>query len=123
MNRSVPLLTRLAKQLGPHRCGVLAEKMALVSYLIRGYQPLVIPQRIAQTDLILRRGSLILLVEVKFRSQFHRTHTAVTPVQRKRLEHQMRALVGRFPQCAFRIELCFVTLKFPFIERIQTPYI
>ncbi|PZP39671.1 MAG: hypothetical protein DI585_03260 [Pseudomonas fluorescens] len=123
MERSVPLLYHLAKVLGPHRCGHFAEKLAMVSYAIRGFAPLKVPQNLAQTDLIVRRGSLIVLVEVKFRGSRQRGQFAVTPNQKQRLQRQMHAVSGRFSNCTVRLEVFLVFLQFPFCKRIRNPYL
>ncbi len=118
MTPSLPLLSRLAKHLPPHLRGAMAEKAALVSYLIRGYSVLSVSQHLAQTDLTLRRGSLILLVEVKYRSSQQRAHLALTPVQYQRLHRQARSVAARYQSCTVRLEVCLLFPHYPFLQRI-----
>jgi len=118
MMRSLPLLSRLAKRLPTHTRGALAEKAALVSYLIRGYTPLAVPQHLAQTDLTLRRGHLILLVEVKYRTTRERGHLALTPTQKARLNRQARSVAARYPACTVRLEIFLLFPHWPFYQCI-----
>lgn len=118
MTQSLPLLHHLAKRMSPHLRGRLAEKVALVSYLIRGFRPLAVPQALAQTDLTLRRGALIVLVEVKYRVTRQRAHLALTPVQRQRLTRQARTVAARYHGCTVRVEACLVFPGWPFLECI-----
>ncbi|TKW60910.1 MAG: hypothetical protein DI628_08475 [Blastochloris viridis] len=118
MMQSLPLLSRLAKRLPVHVRGALAEKAALVSYLIRGFTPLTVSQHLAQTDLTLRRGNLILLVEVKYRTTRERGHLALTPAQKARLNRQARSVAARYPACTVRLEVCLLFPHWPFQQRI-----
>lgn len=124
MKRSLTPLPQLAKRLNPHLRGQLAEKAALLYYLLHGYRPLIgLSRALAQTDLTLTCGQTILLVEVKYRSSRNRGHLAVTPAQQGRLTRQMRALAGRFPSHTLRLEVFLVFPHWPFLQRIQQPYI
>lgn len=118
MMQSLPLLSRLAKRLPVHARGALAEKAALVSYLIRGFTPLTVSQHLAQTDLTLRRGNLILLVEVKYRTTRERGHLALTPAQKAHLNRQARSVAARYPACTVRLEVCLLFPHWPFQQRI-----
>ena len=118
MTASLPLLTRLAKRLAPATRGRLAEALALLIYLPRGFWPLRVPQRLAQTDLTLRRGHLIVLVEVKYRTTRTRGHLALTPAQRQRLHRQAASVAARHPGCTVRIELCLLFPHWPFVQCI-----
>ncbi len=118
MTQSLPLLSRLAKRLPTHVRGALAEKAALVSYLIHGFMPLAVPQALAQTDLTLRRRRLILLVEVKYRTSRTRGHLALTPAQKERLNRQARSVSARYPDCTVRLEVCLFFPHYPFYQRI-----
>lgn len=118
MTPSLPLLTRLAKRLSAHGRGALAEKAAMVSYRLRGYRTLSVPQNLAQTDLTLRRKSLIVLVEVKYRTTQQRGHLAFTPAQQARLVRQARSIAARYPECTVRLELCLVFPYVPFVQCI-----
>ena len=118
MTRSLPLLQRLAKHLATHTRGQVAENVALVSYRISGFSRLYVPQPLAQTDLTLRRGNLVLLVEVKYRSSRARGHVAFSPTQKQRLLRQALLVAGRMPGATVRLEVCLVFPHWPFLQRI-----
>jgi len=123
MTNSLTPLSSLAKRLHPHLRGQLAEKLALVSYMAAGWRPLrQMPQNLAQTDLTLIRGHTILLVEVKYRSSRGRGHVAVTSAQRQRLNRQMIAVSGRYPQHSVGMDIFLVFPQWPFTQRIRNPY-
>ena len=123
MESSLTLLRRLAKRLHPHLRGGLAEKLALVYYLMHGYLPIGrVHQGLAQTDLTLMRDDVIILVEVKYRSSRGWGHVALTPPQRERLKRQMQAISGRYPGYTVRLELLLVFPHCPFWQRIREPY-
>lgn len=123
MDTNLTPLRRLAKRLHPHLRGWLAEKGALAYYMAHGYLPIRhVHQGLAQTDLTLIRGDLILLVEVKYRSAQGRGHVAVTRSQQQRLQRQMHAIAGRYPGYTVRLELFLVFPHHPFCQRIPNPY-
>jgi Holliday junction resolvase-like predicted endonuclease len=123
MDTSLTPLRRLAKLIHPHLRGWLAEKLALGYYMARGFLPIRhVRQALAQTDLILIRGDLILLVEVKFRSSQGRGHVALTTGQRQRLNRQMLAIAGKYPGYTIRLEVFLVFPHRPFWQRIPNPF-
>jgi putative endonuclease len=120
MAPTLTLLQRLAKRLHPHTRGRLAEKLALLTYLARGWRPAPRPWRaLAQTDLLLRRGQTLLLVEVKYRATPQSATKAVSPAQKQRLIRQMRALAGRHPTYTLAVEVCTLTLAPPSLARTR----
>lgn len=120
MRPSLPLLPSLAKRLHPHVRGKMAEMLAHIVYGLHGYTPAPRPARaLAQTDLLLRRRTTLLLVEVKYRASQAAAQTALTPAQTARLTRQARALAGRYPTATIRLEVLLVFPRYPFIQRAQ----
>lgn len=130
MVRRVTLPTSLAK--GRNAClqgyrnlsaqtkGRWAESFAHIILCCKGYRPAPRPARmLAQTDLLLRKGQTLALVEVKARTSESRAHLALTPAQKARLGRQARALAGRYPQYTVRLDLLLVFPQFPFFRHIR----
>jgi Holliday junction resolvase-like predicted endonuclease len=118
MRRSLNALTALAKRLHPHTRGRLAEHLALLYFLLQGYRPAPRPARaLAQTDLLLRRGHSLVLVEVKFRTRHG--FPPLSPAQQQRLWRQARALAARYPNLTVRLDLCYLTLLPPRLTHLR----
>ncbi|MBI1308557.1 MAG: hypothetical protein GC129_01685 [Proteobacteria bacterium] len=103
----------------PHRKGQVAEFLALTALLLKGYRPAPRPLRaLAQTDLLLTKGPVLALVEVKCRTSRARAHLALTPAQKQRLTRQARALAARHPSRTVRLELVLLFPHWPFVEHL-----
>ncbi len=116
---SVPFLPRLVNRLSPHWRGWMAEKLALLYFLLQGFRPA--PRRWrqrVQTDLVLVRGQTILLVEVKFRQTELAGHLALGPSQRQRLQRAARTLAGRYPAHTVRADVVAVFPAWPFVRHL-----
>lgn len=88
--------------------------------LSKGYRPAPRPVRmLAQTDLLLRRGKVLVLVEVKARASESRAQLALGPGQRARLGRQARALAGRWPQYTVRLDMLLVFPQWPFFRHME----
>lgn len=107
------------RNLGAAIKGRWAERLALVCLVCKGYLPAPRPARmLAQTDLLLSKGQVLVLVEVKARTAESRAHHALTPGQKARLRRQARALAGRYPQYTVRLDLLLVFPHPPFVRHI-----
>jgi Holliday junction resolvase-like predicted endonuclease len=97
--------------------GKIAEAAALAAYILRGYLPARrSPRALAQTDLLLTRGQVLVLVEVKYRPHETIAHIALTPAQKQRLQREANALQKLYPHHAIRLDLCLVFPHRPFIR-------
>lgn len=114
--RSLPILGRLVNRLHPHTRGRLAEKVAFVYLLAQGYRPARRPGRApVQTDLLLTRGTIVLLVEVKFRQSAAAAQVAVSAAQTRRLQAESRRLAAYFPHHTLRADILEVLPCWPWL--------
>lgn len=96
------------------RRGHLAESLAVLAYLIRGYQ--ILDRRFrasgGEVDLVVRRGRVVAFVEVKSRKAEATAILAVTPRNRRRLEQaaaRYLALRPQFGEFGVRYDIVAVT--------------
>lgn len=117
MNFNLPSLARLVNCLCPHTRGWLAEQLAAAYFLIQGFRPLRRPNRtLVQTDLLLTRGTVVLLVEVKFRQTATQAALAISPTQAKRLRAEARRIAARYPSHTLRVDGVQVFPHWPFVR-------
>ncbi len=93
--------------------GRLAETVALLFLMVKGYRPLARRFSAAggEIDLILGRGSTIVFVEVKARGLMDDALTAITATKRRRFSRAARAWLARHPGSAdktWRADAVFV---------------
>lgn len=100
--------------------GKLAEFLALLFFLAKGYLPLArnyVTGRgtnAGEVDLIVKKGRLIVFVEVKKRSNLERAAYAVTEKQKQRIIKGAEAFLKKHPQyddCDVRFDAFLV--EFP----------
>lgn len=116
MVSTLPSLKALVNNLHPHTKGWLAEKLAFAYFLAQGFTPLRRPRRSpVQTDLLLKRGDLILLIEVKFRQAHASAATAISPKQAVRLRTEARRIAARNPHATLRADAVAVFPQWPFL--------
>jgi putative endonuclease len=116
---SLPSPARLVNRLHPHARGRLAEQAALLYFLARGYLPAARPRRApTQTDLLLRRGSALLVVEVKYRPSEEKGHRALSPAQAARLRREATRLAALHPALAVRADTLLVFPAWPFFRHV-----
>lgn len=116
---SLPSLPRLVNKLHPHARGRLAEAAALLYFLLHGYTPAARPRRApTQTDLLLRRGATLLVVEVKFRPTEAKGHLALSPAQAARLKREAHRLAALHPTLSVRADTLLVFPAWPFLRHV-----
>jgi Holliday junction resolvase-like predicted endonuclease len=102
--------------------GKLGEGVALAWYLLLGWRPMRRPRREAvQTDLLLRRGTSLMLVEVKTRGRQLPYERLLGAAQRRRLQRQAAWWAARYPALTVRLELAQVTPGWPLVQRYAVP--
>jgi Holliday junction resolvase-like predicted endonuclease len=107
-----------------HRKGLgkLGEGIALGWYLLQGWRPVRRPRREAvQTDLVLRRGPAMLLVEVKTRLRPQPYERLLSPTQRQRLARQVAFWAARQPHLSIRLEVVQITPSWPWVRCYAVP--
>lgn len=79
------------------RAGARAEWLALAWLMLRGYRPLARRWLVhgGEIDLVVRRGRLVVFVEVKARAALDDAYAAITPTKRRRLARAIRAWRSR----------------------------
>lgn len=103
-----------------HTKGKLAESFARLFLLAKGYTAAPRGSReFAQTDLLLRRGSTLVLVEVKYRATELTAQHALSSNQIRRLTNQARLLSRHYPTHSIRLDAVTVFPCWPFIRHIQ----
>ncbi|GGK22374.1 YraN family protein [Salinarimonas ramus] len=77
--------------------GALAEWRALFALMLKGWRPVARRWRVrgGEIDLVVRRGRVVLFVEVKARAAIDDARVAVTPEKRRRLGRAIRAWRAR----------------------------
>ena len=81
------------------RKGRFVENLALLLFLFKGYWPLARRYRTkrGEIDLILRRGSLLVFLEVKLRSDHETAAHAISPSQKRRIEDAAQIFLSSHP--------------------------
>jgi len=87
MGKKQQLFDTKARRKKAERLGRIAEWIALVYLIFCGYWPLAVRYKTAygEIDLILKRGTKILFVEVKYRKKPSSFENAILPKQQKRI--------------------------------------
>lgn len=95
------------------RWGLRAETWAAIWLTLKGYR--IVDRRfktpVGEIDLIARRRSLIVFVEVKARATLDDARAAITPFQRRRILRAAEYWTARHPRasgCDFRFDAVFV---------------
>ena len=102
------------KRQNAERLGRRAEWLAAFILIMKGFS--IVERRFkaagGEVDIAARRGSLLVLVEVKARASLDEAVFAVTPKTRRRIEAAGRALLARRPrlaECALRYDIIAVS--------------
>ncbi|MDR1827702.1 MAG: YraN family protein [Methylobacteriaceae bacterium] len=94
--------------------GRLGEVVAMVWLMGKGYRPVAsrFTVRGGEVDLIMRRGKLVVFVEVKARAARDAATYAITPVKRRRFNAAVRVWLSRNPretrECSVRADAVFI---------------
>ena len=104
-----------------HQKGKLAELIATSLMLVKGYKVIARNDNsgIAEVDLLVTKGDTVVIVEVKYRGNEDKTHLAIHPAQKKRLEMQGALLQRKYPTQIIRIDGVFIFPQFPFLSHIE----
>ncbi len=94
--------------------GRIAESVAAWSLRLKGWRILASRWscRQGEVDLIAKKGSVIIFVEVKFRSDIQRALDALTPAQWRRIDAAADIFMARhvqFNKCSWRFDAICVT--------------
>jgi putative endonuclease len=93
---------RTAKRKAAFRLGVSAESRAALLLAAKGYRTLAKRWKtpVGEIDLVMRRGTLIIFVEVKARGSLDAAAESVLPRQRKRIIAAAEAWLAAHPEHA-----------------------
>ncbi|AWN34340.1 YraN family protein [Methylobacterium radiodurans] len=99
MDRTTP--DRTARRRA-YASGRRAEWLALAWLMLKGYRPLDLRVALAggEIDLVVRRGSNLVFVEVKARAELHAAREAIDARKRRLFSRAVRAWLARHPACA-----------------------
>lgn len=93
---------RLTRRRAAERRGLRAETVAALWLRLKGYR--ILAQRVrspaGEVDLVARRGTTIVAVEVKARGSLEAAVAAVSPRQRWRVARGLEGFIGRHPELA-----------------------
>lgn len=105
--------------------GRRGEWLAALAYLLRGYEIVARRERtpLGEIDLIVRKGRLIALVEVKAHADADASIRAVTPRARRRIEEAGRLFVARRPAfAAFDRRYDIAAVQWPRVTLIRNAW-
>ncbi len=93
---------KAAKRTAAFRLGVSAESRAALFLAAKGYRTLAKRWKtpVGEIDLVMRRGALIVFVEVKARAKLDAAAEAVLPRQKKRIVAAAEAWLAAHPEHA-----------------------
>lgn len=82
--------------------GRRAELIALLSLMVRGYRPVArnLKTPVGEIDLIMRRGSVLAVIEVKTRGSYTQAAEAILPQQQARIRRATEWLLASRPDLA-----------------------
>jgi putative endonuclease len=91
-----------ARRIKAFKLGVSAEARAALYLAAKGFRPLAKRWKspVGELDLVVKRGSLLVFVEVKARPQLDQAAEAVLPRQRRRIVAAAEAWLAAHPEHA-----------------------
>jgi putative endonuclease len=95
-------LAKNAKRMAAFRLGVSAETSAMIFLGAKGYRTIVRRWKspVGEIDLVVKRGRLIVFVEVKARKALDQAAESVLPRQRRRIVAAAEAWLAAHPEHA-----------------------
>lgn len=104
-----------------HVKGMLAERIALIFMLAKGYKPISLNDKrgFAEIDIVLEKDNVVILVEVKYRRSIEESLTAIRKTQKLRLQTQAMLMQREFPYKSIRVDGFFLAINWPFIQHIE----
>jgi Holliday junction resolvase-like predicted endonuclease len=97
--------------------GKLGEGLALLCFMLQGWWPVARPRfERVQTDLVLRRGSSLVMVEVKTRWRALPFEKLLGPTQRQRLQQQAAFWAARQTSLTVRLVVVQITPSWPVVR-------
>lgn len=96
-----------------HQRGLLAETMALVWLMLKGYWPIATRYKtpVGEIDLVMKRGKQLVFVEVKARKQYSDAAEAVHSKNQARVVRAAHYYLQSHPQyayCNLRFDVCAI---------------
>lgn len=114
----------LAKQ-NRHRRGQLAEWLAFALLVAKGYHVLAtnFRGRFAEIDILAQQGTVLCLVEVKYRRRLAEAGLAIHPHQKDRQWQQGMATARHYKHSGpVRFEAVLIFAHWPFIKHFKNIY-
>lgn len=103
-----------------HITGAIGEKIACLWLMAKGHTILACNEKgLAEVDILARKHNVITIIEVKTRLNTLYTHAAIRPAQRRRLQCQLTALAGKYPEYTLQCDAVFIQPRWPFIEHVE----
>jgi putative endonuclease len=96
-----------------HRSGLVAEWLALLYLMLKGYFPLAMRYKtpVGEIDLIMKRGRRLVFVEVKARADADNAAHAVHAKNQSRVVRAAQHYLAshpRYAQCEVRFDVCLI---------------
>jgi putative endonuclease len=102
------------------RVGFVSEHLAKLYLNLHGFRTFKPhgKQRV-QIDLLMRRGNLLVVAEVKYRPNLAKGLLAVGPEQAKRLNRAALQLAAHYPNVSLRTDVLIITPSWPFVHHFK----
>lgn len=93
-------MARVHRNRHNHRAGLLAEYLALCWLSLKGYRLVArrYKTRFGEIDLIMRRGGVLAIIEVKARAETHDAAMAIHAKNQSRVAQAAQHFLSRYPE-------------------------